>query len=120
MIENTSQIKQGFLYRVDAEPHSGREAGGHNSRKVPIRRPVVVVSNDHYNQTGMALVFALTSNQRKSRYLSPTEAQLRKPSQIILTQVFGYDMLSCHAKPMNCKISDRQLEYLRSVVSHII
>lgn len=75
-----------------------REEGGHHL-KGNIRRPVVIVSNETYNQNGLAIVFPITSNQKKSRYLLPIT--LKKLSQILLTQIVGYDMLTREAECMD-------------------
>lgn len=68
MDEKTLTIRQGAIYWVNAEPYLRHEEGGHRL-KGNIRRPVVVVSNQTYNQNGMAIVFPITSSQKKSRYL---------------------------------------------------
>jgi len=117
MVKRTP-IKQGHLYWVDCEPHAGHEEGGHNIYTGNIRRPVVVVSNDQYNQEGMSIVFPITSKQRVSRYLLPILA--KKPSSIILTQILGYDMFARNAEALNITIPNEQLIFLKKVVEKML
>ncbi|MDR0899330.1 MAG: type II toxin-antitoxin system PemK/MazF family toxin [Lactobacillaceae bacterium] len=112
-----SNIEQGKIYWVDAEPHSGREQGGHNPMSGNVRRPVVVVSNDGYGKTGMAIVFPITLNQTKSRYLMPIN--LKKPSQVILSQILGYDMVARRAEEYS-QITSQQLQYLKRIVRSML
>lgn len=117
MAERT-RIKQGQLYWVDAEPHAGHEEGGHSHLAGNIRRPVVVVSNEQYNQSGMAIVFPVTSKKQHSRYLLPVMA--KRPSSIILTQVLGYDMIARNATDMGVSVSKLQLDYLRKIIQRLL
>lgn len=114
----STSIVQGAIYWVDAEPHAGHERGGHDQKSGNVRRPVMVVSNNRYNQGGMALVFPITSKQRESRYLMPI--QLKKPSQIICTQILGYDMFARRAVYAGYDVTADQLAFLRQVVSHAL
>lgn len=61
-----SQIpKQQDIVVIDAEPHSGREYGGHNPKTGNIRRHMVVVSSTDYNQaTGMIIGMPITTNNK--------------------------------------------------------
>lgn len=111
-------IKQGEIYWIDAEPHSGREEGGHSSQHHNIRRPVVVVSNDHYNRQEMAIVFPITSKIKRSRYLLPI--MLRKQSNIILTQILGYDMKARNAENSGYSVTKDELEFLKQIVAHML
>lgn len=111
-------IKQGHLYWVDSEPHAGHEEGGHHPQKGNIRRPVVVVSNNQYNQTGMSIVFPITSKQRASRYLLPI--LVKRPSNIILTQILGYDMLARNAEDIGIVIPNAQLNYLKEIIHEML
>ncbi len=43
--------QQGDLIFIDVEPHAGHEEGGHNPTSGNIRLPLVVLSNDGYNQS---------------------------------------------------------------------
>ncbi|MFD1317443.1 type II toxin-antitoxin system PemK/MazF family toxin [Loigolactobacillus zhaoyuanensis] len=118
MAAKTQIIKQGGIYWVTAEPHAGHEEGGHALNNDNIRRPVVVVSNNRYNQAKMALVFPITSVQKKSRYL--LSIKLKKPSSIILTQILGYDMIARQAEYAGVNIEQEQLDYLRNIVVHML
>ncbi|CAD7482809.1 type II toxin-antitoxin system PemK/MazF family toxin [Lacticaseibacillus casei] len=118
MVEKTLIIEQGKIYWIDAEPHAGREEGGHSPRSGNIRRPVLVISNNRYNVGGMALVFPITSIKKMSRYLLPLK--LKKPSQIILTQILGYDMVARRAKPSGFSVTSEQLDYLKQIVVHSV
>ena len=73
----------------------------------------MVVSNNRYHQTGMALVFPITSKRQKNRYLLPI--MLKRPSQIILTQLLGDDMVARKAVVMDAVISDEQVAYLKEI-----
>ncbi|MDR1473558.1 MAG: type II toxin-antitoxin system PemK/MazF family toxin [Lactobacillales bacterium] len=67
---NTKHIfpKQGDFIWIDAEPHKGKEYGGHNAKKGNIRRPAVVISHEFYNKaTGMVVVFPITSKDMSDR-----------------------------------------------------
>lgn len=58
-------IEQGSIIYIDFEPHSGHEMGGHDLKKGNIRRPMIVISNDRYNeQTGLVLGMGVTSESR--------------------------------------------------------
>jgi len=111
-------IKQGHLYWVDAEPHAGHEEGGHRKAQGNIRRPVVVVSNNQYNQSGMSIVFPITTKNEHSRYLLPI--LVKRPSSIILTQILGYDMLVRQAEDIGVTVSARQLIYLKEIVNRML
>jgi len=111
-------IRQGQLYWVDAEPHAGKEEGGHNRQNGNIRRPVVVVSNDSYNRVGLSIVFPVTSKRQINRYLMPVMA--KHASSIILTQILGYDMFARNAKSMGISVSESELAYLKDVVHQML
>jgi len=117
MAERT-RIKPGEFYWVDAEPHAGHEEGGHNQKNGNVRRPVVVVSNEAYNQYGMSIVFPVTSKRQINRYLLPVMA--KKASSIILTQILGYDMIARNATSMGVSVSKIQLDYLKTIVHRML
>jgi len=57
--------KQKDIIIIDSEPHSGKEYEGHSSEN--IRRPMVVVSSDEYNQsTGMIIGMPITSADKSA------------------------------------------------------
>jgi len=56
---------KGDIIVIDAEPHSGREYGGHESKTGNVRRHMVVMSGDKYNKaTGMILAMPITTSDR--------------------------------------------------------
>lgn len=114
----TLNIKQGGIYWIDAEPHAGHEQGGNNPKSGNIRRPVIVVSNSIYNSQGLSIVFPITSSNKKSRYLLPVK--LNKPSQIILTQILGYDMEARNAEYFGKSVSGKELDYLKTIVKNFL
>ena len=65
--------KQGDIVFVDAEPHLGKEYGGHNFNNGNIRRPLIVLSNDDYNEaTGMVIgMFVTSSDNFMNEMLKP-------------------------------------------------
>ncbi|WHS05265.1 type II toxin-antitoxin system PemK/MazF family toxin (plasmid) [Ligilactobacillus salivarius] len=57
--------KKGDIVIIDAEPHSGKEYGGHDPKQGNNRRHMVVVSSDDYNKaTGMILGMPITTSLR--------------------------------------------------------
>ncbi|CAI3368674.1 type II toxin-antitoxin system PemK/MazF family toxin [Enterococcus cecorum] len=57
--------KQKDIIIIDSEAHSGKEYGGHSSEN--IRRPMVVVSSDEYNQsTGMIIGMPIISADKSA------------------------------------------------------
>lgn len=57
--------KQKDIIIIDSEPHSGKKYGGYSSED--IRRPMVVVSSDEYNQsTGMIIGMPITSADKSA------------------------------------------------------
>jgi mRNA interferase MazF len=65
--------KQGDIVVVDAEPHAGREMGGHAPREGNVRRHYVVLSGTPYNNNvGMIIGMPITTSVRyegNPRYL---------------------------------------------------
>ncbi|GHP13582.1 hypothetical protein YK48G_10070 [Lentilactobacillus fungorum] len=61
----TSMPIKGDIVVLDAEPHSGKEYGGHDANFVNIRRHYVVMSSTDYNQaTEMVLAMPITTSDR--------------------------------------------------------
>lgn len=57
--------EKGDIVIVDAEPHSGIEYGGHDNDVGNVRRHMVVMSADEYNQsTGMILAMPITTSNK--------------------------------------------------------
>lgn len=94
MFGNKNEIapKQGDLIWIDAEPHAGHEYGGHDKEKHNIRRPMLVISSDLYNQrTGMIVGFPITSKV-PSGFPGVLKIESNKVhGYAILTNLLGYD-----------------------------
>ncbi|GAF37852.1 type II toxin-antitoxin system PemK/MazF family toxin [Lentilactobacillus farraginis] len=106
--------KQGDLIFIDAEPHAGREEGGHDPQKGNIRRPVVVLSNDAYNQqVGMIVCMPITSRASQDRriYLPIADQASGVHGSVITFQIPNYDYLARHAEIVG-KISTAFLNQL--------
>lgn len=103
---------QGDIIWIDAEPHAGREEGGHDPNGSNIQRPMIVLSRDGYNRnTKMIFGMMLMST---SRYLAP---ELHKAffdeksgihGKIIMWQIPNYDYEARHARIVG-HIDDRLL-----------
>ncbi|WP_317637429.1 type II toxin-antitoxin system PemK/MazF family toxin [Lactobacillus xylocopicola] len=92
MFGNESAPQQGDIVWIDAEPHAGHEYGGHNSTTGNIRRPLLVISSDLYNErTGMIVGFPITSKVPNG---FPAGLQINGSKihgTAILTNLLGYD-----------------------------
>lgn len=61
------EIHQGDIIIIDAEPHAGKEIGGHNPKQGNIRRPFIVLSNYNYNRlTHLVQVMPITHVHKES------------------------------------------------------
>ena len=83
-------IKQGDLYWIDLGEPAGSEPG--------YRRPFVVIQNNVFNLSKLntVVVCALSSNLKRAASpgnvtLEKQEANLSKPSVVVVTQVFTVD-----------------------------
>lgn len=57
--------QKGDIVVIDAEPHSGKEFGGHDKLSGNVRRHMVVMSSKEYNSsTGMILAMPITTSER--------------------------------------------------------
>lgn len=85
----------GDLIYLDAEPHNGREIGGHDPIKHNIRRLCVVLSNTEYNQlTHFVIVMAIThgtSQLSSDLYLPFADKDSGIEGNIITWQLPSYD-----------------------------
>lgn len=91
--------KQGDIVFVDAEPHLGKEYGGHNFNNGNIRRPLIVLSNDDYNEaTGMVIgMFVTSSDNFMNEMLKPfADFESGVKGNIVLWQLPTYDAAACH------------------------
>ncbi|MFD1470892.1 type II toxin-antitoxin system PemK/MazF family toxin [Companilactobacillus mishanensis] len=89
---NRTSPKQGDLIWINFEPHAGHEYGGHDPNSNNIRRPMLVMSSDIYNQlTGMIVGFPITS-KIPNNYPTAIKISTNKISGYALTNsVLGYD-----------------------------
>ncbi|MDO7803706.1 type II toxin-antitoxin system PemK/MazF family toxin [Lactiplantibacillus pentosus] len=92
MSGNETAPKQGDLIWIDAEPHAGHEYGGHDKTNHNIRRPMLVISSDIYNQrTGMIVGFPITS-QILHGFPGALKIESNKVhGYAVLTHLLGYD-----------------------------
>ena len=93
--------KQGDLIFIDAEPHAGHEEGGHRPQSGHIRRPMVVLSNDGYNQAmGMIIGMPITSKVKHDhRIYVPVDDHASGISGSIITfQLPNYNFDARHGE----------------------
>lgn len=93
--------KQGDIIFIDAEPHSGREEGGHDSINGNIQRPEVVISSNAYNpKTGLTISMPITSKNRNNKilYLPFVDVKSGIKGSIITWQMRNFDFVSRHGK----------------------
>lgn len=115
--------KQKDIIIIDSEPHSGKEYEGHSSEN--IRRPMVVVSSDEYNQsTGMIIGMPITSADKSAYPL------LFKPimvtngdgtgikGYVIMWQLQNFDFYARNGVIVN-RVSDSFFSDLQKVVKDI-
>ena len=115
--------KQKDIIIIDSEAHSGKEYGGHSSEN--IRRPMVVVSSDEYNQsTGMIIGMPITSADKSAYPL------LFKPimvtngdgtgikGYVIMWQLQNFDFYAQNGVIVN-RVSDSFFSDLQKVVKDI-
>ena len=115
--------KQKDIIIIDSEAHSGKEYGGHSSEN--IRRPMVVVSSDEYNQsTGMIIGMPITSADKSAYPL------LFKPimvtngdgtgikGYVIMWQLQNFDFYARNGVIVN-RVSDSFFRDLQKVVKDI-
>ena len=115
--------KQKDIIIIDSEPHSGKKYGGYSSEN--IRRPMVVVSSDEYNQsTGMIIGMPITSADKSAYPL------LFKPimvtngdgtgikGYVIMWQLQNFDFYARNGVIVN-RVSDSFFSDLQKVVKDI-
>ncbi|AKP67312.1 type II toxin-antitoxin system PemK/MazF family toxin [Companilactobacillus ginsenosidimutans] len=108
---------QGDVIIIDAEPHAGRESGGHDVESGNIRRHMVVMSSDDYNRrTGLVLALPITTSDRASG--SPAYYPILIPGgrngvkgYVFLWQLQNYDYIARHGRVVN-RISTNQYQDL--------
>ena len=115
--------KQKDIIIIDSEPHSGKEYGGRSSEN--IRRTMVVVSSDEYNQsTGMIIGMPIISADKSAYPL------LFKPimvtngdgteikGYVIMWQLQNFDFYARNGVIVN-RVSDSFFSDLQKVVKDI-
>lgn len=117
--EQISVPHQGDLIWIDAEPHAGHEYGGHAADQNNIRRPMLVISSDIYNQrTGMIVGFPITS-QASSDFFTKISVNIDNiHGYIITSNLLGYDYMARHGKiigPVSAAIKAQALSYVKSI-----
>lgn len=94
-------VRQGDLIWIDAEPHAGREQGGHNPQKGNIRRPMLVIStSQYYRNTGLIIGMPIT-HKKYSRIdiLIPLEDPKSGINGSVITyQMQNFDFQARHGK----------------------
>lgn len=115
--------KQKDIIIIDSEPHSGKKYGGYSCEN--IRRPMVVVSSNEYNQsTGMVIGMPITSADKSAYPL------LFKPIMVtngdgtgikryvIMWQLQNFDFYARNGVIVN-RVSDSFFSDLQKVVKDI-
>ncbi|WEV43824.1 type II toxin-antitoxin system PemK/MazF family toxin [Lactobacillus sp. ESL0684] len=96
---NNDCPKQGDLIWIDAEPHAGHEYGGHARDINNIRRPMLVVSSDIYNErTGMVVGFPITSKVPREFTVSMKISTKKINGYAIFSNLLGYDYSARHGQ----------------------
>ncbi|WP_367297432.1 type II toxin-antitoxin system PemK/MazF family toxin [Loigolactobacillus coryniformis] len=111
---------------IDAEPHSGREYGGHEPQTGNVRRHMVVMSSSSYTRaTGMILAMPITTALKYTnnpRYLPILLTGGNKSGVkgfIALWQLQNFDFRSRNGEIVN-RISDRTYKDLLPYVKDML
>lgn len=117
--------KQGDIITIDAEPHSGKEYGGHDASNKNIRRHMVVISNSAYNEhTGMIIGMPITTsskykNDKRFKPILIPDRENGVKGYICLWQCQNYDYVHRNGKIVN-HVSQRLLDDLHDYAEYII
>ncbi|WEV37471.1 type II toxin-antitoxin system PemK/MazF family toxin [Lactobacillus sp. ESL0677] len=118
--------RQKDIIVIEAEPHSGKEYGGHSPQDHNIRRHMVVMSSDEYTAaTGMVLVMPITTSERyrnNPHYLPillPGGSTNGVKGYIALWQLQNYDFKSRNGKVVN-SINERTYDRLLFFVKDML
>ncbi|WP_374211464.1 type II toxin-antitoxin system PemK/MazF family toxin [Lactobacillus sp. ESL0791] len=118
---NNNYPNQGDIIIVDAEPHIGKEYGGHNPRANNIRRHMVVISNTAYNrQTGMFVGMPITTSEKykNNQHYKPillVDAKNGVKGFVCLWQIQNFDFLKRNGKIVN----HVQKPYLKDLLNYV-
>ena len=118
--------KKGDVIVADAEPHSGHEMGGHNTKIGNVRRHYVVMSTTDYNQaTHMFIGMPITTstkyevNPRYMHILSPGQSGTGVIGYIVLWLLQNFDFEARNGKIVN-HINEKLLDELQRYVDDIV
>ncbi|RMC46705.1 type II toxin-antitoxin system PemK/MazF family toxin [Lactobacillus sp. ESL0230] len=115
--------KQGDIIWIDAEPHAGREEGGHSFQSGNIQRPAIVISNNAYNQkTGLVVCMPLTHDLNKDNgelYYHIADINSGISGSVITFYMPNYDFFGRHGKIVG-HVSDKDLDNLLSRAYQIL
>lgn len=115
--------KQGDIIWIDAEPHAGREEGGHSFQSGNIQRPAIVISNNAYNQkTGLVICMPLTHGLNKDKgelYYHFADINSGVSGSIITFFMPNYDFFGRHGRIVG-HVSDKDLDNLLSRAYQIL
>ena len=115
--------KQGDIIWIDAEPHAGREEGGHNPQSGNIQRPAIVISNNAYNQkTGLVICMPLTHDLKKDNrglYYRLADISSGLSGSVVTFQMPNYDFFGRNGKIVG-HVSDKDLDNLLSKAYQIL
>lgn len=114
-----SNVEQGDIIFADAEPHSGREIGGHDPEKENIRRPFVVISNKSFNRvSGVAFCIPITHKIYNDRlgFIPYVDLNSKIKGSLIIFKPVVYDLKSRNAKVVG-HIQDEKI--LKKLISYM-
>lgn len=117
--------KKGDVIVADAEPHSGREMGGHNPEEHNIRHHYVVISTSEYNQaTGMFVGMPIktanyVNNPRYLPILINGQKGTGVKGYVVLWQLQNFDFNARNGKVVN-HVNMNMLETLQQYVNDIV
>lgn len=118
--------KQRDIVIIDAEPHSGREYGGHAPQNGNVRRHMIVMSSSSYTRaTGMILAMPITTSLRymnNPRYFPILLTGGHKSGVkgfIALWQLQNFDFISRNGEVVN-QISDKTYKELLPYVKDML
>ncbi|WP_390407309.1 type II toxin-antitoxin system PemK/MazF family toxin [Lacticaseibacillus jixiensis] len=113
--------KQGDIIFIDAEPHAGKEFGGHNPETNNNRRPMIVLSNSDYNHAtkmviGMVVTHSTFGDQNWYERFADLSSGVE--GNIVLWQLPTYDAVARHTEIVG-HVSDKLLNRLKQAAKDI-
>ncbi|WP_054680387.1 type II toxin-antitoxin system PemK/MazF family toxin [Lacticaseibacillus sharpeae] len=114
--------KQGEVLMIDAEPHAGKEFGGHDPQSGNIQRPFIVLSKSGYNKsTGMIIGMVTTTTDDPAMsellYMRVPERGVagKLHGRVVLWQLPNFDFKARHAR-VTGRVSTEILQVLLASV----